>query len=61
MKDDVPEDIKKKRLSEVIDTFNSIAFIKNKRYIGTNQLVLVDKVSSLKLFSMHVHNFGEAS
>lgn len=45
LKDDVPEDIKKKRLQEVIDTFNFIALDRHRRYIGTHQLVLVDKVS----------------
>lgn len=44
MKDDVPEETKKVRLQEVISTFNSIATIRNKRFIGTRQLVLVDKV-----------------
>ena len=44
MKDDVPEETKKARLQEVINTFNSIASTRNKRFIGTHQLVLVDKV-----------------
>ena len=43
--DNVPEDIKKKRLQEVIKTFHSIASQRNRRFIGSEQLVLVENVS----------------
>ena len=45
MKDDVPEAVKKRRLDELIQTFHSIAAVENKRFIGTEQLVLVESVS----------------
>ena len=45
MKDDVADDTKKKRLQELIDVFHSIASVKNKRFIGSDQLVLVENVS----------------
>ena len=45
MKDDVTEYAKKKRLQELIDIFHSIASVKNKRFIGSDQLVLVENVS----------------
>ena len=41
--DDVPEEIKKSRLQEVIKTFHSIAAQRNKRFIGSKQLVIVEK------------------
>lgn len=49
MKDDVPEEIKKARLKEIIDTFYSIAGTRNQRFIGSEQLVLVEKVSCMYL------------
>ena len=47
MEDDVPEQVKKERLQEVIDTFQGIVARKNKRFIGSHQLVLVENVSSM--------------
>lgn len=47
MKDDVPEEVKKRRLQEIVSTFHSIAGERNKRFIGTDQLVLVEKVQNL--------------
>jgi tRNA A37 methylthiotransferase MiaB len=47
MTDDVPEDTKKRRLKELIDTFYSIASTRNKRFIGTHQLVLVESVGGM--------------
>ncbi|XP_003384079.1 PREDICTED: CDK5 regulatory subunit-associated protein 1-like [Amphimedon queenslandica] len=41
LKDSVPEDIKKKRLAEIISTFYSLSGSRNKRFIGTEQLVLL--------------------
>jgi len=45
MKDDVPEELKKERLKEIADLFYSTAAQTNKRFIGTQQMVLVEKVS----------------
>lgn len=45
MQDDIPEDIKKKRLQELIHTFQSLASVGNTRFVGTHQLVLVEDVS----------------
>lgn len=45
MKDDVPEEVKKRRLQELIYTFYSMANDRNQRFIGTDQLVLVESVS----------------
>lgn len=45
MNDDVPEVTKKRRLQELIDTYHSIASARNKRFIGTHQLALVENVS----------------
>ena len=55
-KDDVPEEIKKMRLQEIITTFHSIASIRNKRFIGTHQLILLDKVSStvVEIFATYI-------
>ena len=41
-KDDIPLEIKKQRLSEIIDLQNSIALKKNQQYIGTVHTVLVE-------------------
>ena len=45
MTDDVPEEVKKARLQELITTFHSIAAARNQRFIGSEQLVLVEKVN----------------
>lgn len=45
MKDDVPENVKKERLQEVISTFHAIASVTNQRFIGSHQLVLVENVN----------------
>ncbi|PVU94355.1 hypothetical protein BB561_002613 [Smittium simulii] len=45
-KDDVPAPIKQKRLQTLIDLFHQIAKEKNKKYIGQEILVLVEKVSA---------------
>uniref|UniRef100_A0A6B2KZR3 Uncharacterized protein n=1 Tax=Arcella intermedia TaxID=1963864 RepID=A0A6B2KZR3_9EUKA len=42
LQDDVPEETKKRRLQEVIDTFHKNAFLKNKGEIGNVHLVLVE-------------------
>ncbi len=44
MKDDVPEKVKLKRLREIIDLFYSTAAQTNQRFVGTHQIVLVEKV-----------------
>ena len=46
MTDDVLEEAKKKRLQELIETFHSIALVRNQRFIGSHQLVLVENVCS---------------
>lgn len=45
MKDDVPEGTKQRRLQEIVDCFHSIAAVRNRRFIGTEQLVLVETES----------------
>lgn len=45
LKDDVPEEIKKQRLAEVIDTFMRILKQKNQKEIGKRYLVLVEGTS----------------
>lgn len=45
LKDDVPEDIKKARLAEVIDTFMRILKEKNAKEIGNKYLVLIEGTS----------------
>ena len=45
MQDDVPEDVKKRRLSEVIDTFYSGIKLKNQREIGSFHTVLLEETS----------------
>jgi len=42
LSDDVPEDVKKRRLQEVIDTFHRVIFEKNSHEIGKIHLVLVE-------------------
>lgn len=42
MQDNVPEDVKKRRLIEMIDTFKRNQLIKQKNEIGKHHLVLVD-------------------
>ena len=49
MEDDVPEEVKKRRLQELIYTFHSIASDRNRRFIGTDQLVLVESVSYIMI------------
>ncbi len=43
--DDVPEEVKGRRLQEVIDTVTRSSSDGNKRLIGTEQLVLIEGVS----------------
>ena len=45
MIDDVPEETKRRRLQELVDSFYSLAAVNNQRYIDTDQLVLVEHVS----------------
>ena len=45
MEDDVSEDIKSKRLSEIIDLQHSIAYEINQNLIGTEEIVLVESKS----------------
>jgi len=40
--DNVPQEVKKRRLQEVVDTFYSVLPDKNREEIGSRQLVLVD-------------------
>ena len=44
-KDDIPEDIKSRRLSEIIALHRNSALVRNKRNVGTIQKVLIDGVS----------------
>ncbi|KAJ1649940.1 hypothetical protein IWQ61_009122 [Dispira simplex] len=44
-KDDVPVDVKSRRLTEIIDVFHTHARIKNQALVGCAQLVLVDGFS----------------
>lgn len=46
-RDDVPQDVKIRRLNEVIKTFNTNANEKSKKEIGKVHLVLVENVSKL--------------
>ena len=43
MKDNVPEDVKKRRLVQLIDLFKAKQLIKQKQEIGRPQLILLDK------------------
>lgn len=45
MQDDVPEDVKQRRLSEMIDTFKRNQLIKQKEDIGKYHLMLIDGIS----------------
>jgi len=45
MTDSVPEEVKKRRLNELVSTFYSTAAVRNQRFIGTHQLVLVEGFS----------------
>ena len=44
-KDDIPEEVKKRRLEEIIRLQNQISFAHNKRDIGSIKKVLIEKVS----------------
>lgn len=43
-RDDVPADVKQRRLQEVIDTFNKHCLENNKKEVGNYHLVLVEGV-----------------
>eukprot|EP00731_Ephydatia_muelleri_P032067 Em0023g574a len=45
MRDDVPEGTKQRRLQEIVDCFHAIAAVRNRRFVGTEQLVLVETES----------------
>ncbi|MDO4727929.1 MAG: tRNA (N6-isopentenyl adenosine(37)-C2)-methylthiotransferase MiaB [Bacteroidota bacterium] len=45
MKDDVPDEVKKRRLQEVIDLQQKIALERTKRFVGTTVEVLIEKDS----------------
>eukprot|EP01130_Rhizamoeba_saxonica_P018684 TRINITY_DN9433_c0_g1_i1.p1 TRINITY_DN9433_c0_g1~~TRINITY_DN9433_c0_g1_i1.p1 ORF type:complete len:573 (-),score=141.96 TRINITY_DN9433_c0_g1_i1:37-1755(-) len=45
LKDDVPEDVKKERLNEVISTFHRIAIDKGTEEVGKTHIVLIDGYS----------------
>jgi tRNA-2-methylthio-N6-dimethylallyladenosine synthase len=45
MFDDVPEEVKSKRLQEIIDVQHQISFEKNQELIGTNEIILVEGLS----------------
>ncbi len=45
MTDDVPHEVKKKRLSEIIDVQRDMSLMKNKAYIGKTIKILIDGVS----------------
>jgi len=45
MEDDVPEEVKSKRLQEIIDVQQQISFEKNQALIGTEEIVLVEGFS----------------
>ena len=49
MKDNVPEDVKQRRLREVISQFHSIVAARSARLVGSEQLVLVKGVRTLSL------------
>ena len=40
--DDVPDDVKQRRLAEIIQVFRELVKSKNEAYIGTDQLVLIE-------------------
>jgi tRNA-2-methylthio-N6-dimethylallyladenosine synthase len=45
MNDDVPEDVKSKRLQEIIDLQQQISYEKNQEVIGKEEIVLVEGFS----------------
>ncbi len=45
MVDDVPEEVKSKRLQEIIDVQHQISFEKNQELIGTDEIILVEGLS----------------
>lgn len=45
MFDDVPEEVKSKRLQEIIDVQHQISFEKNQELIGTDEIILVEGLS----------------
>lgn len=45
LQDDVPEEVKKRRLAEIIETFYSGIKLKNQREIGKRNVVLIEEVS----------------
>ena len=57
MNDTVPDNVKKRRLQELVDAFYSLAKVKNQKLIGSEQLVLVESVSvtwhSMKITQLH--------
>ena len=54
MEDDVPDEVKRSRLQELIHTFHSIAAVRNRQFIGTEQLVLIEKVSTVhNIYCVH--------
>ena len=65
MIDSVPEVVKKKRLQEINEIYLSLAAIRNKRLIGTEQLVLLECVSPhenhiLSYFILKKNNYFKA-
>ena len=54
MRDDVPEGTKQRRLQEIVDCFHAIAAVRNRRFVGTEQLVLVEMVSVLEWWRLWV-------
>ena len=49
MKDDVPDEVKQRRLREVISLFHSTVAVCSERMIGSEQLLLVKGVGTLSL------------
>ena len=49
MKDDVPDEVKQRRLREVISLFHSTVAMCSERMIGSEQLLLVKGVGALSL------------
>lgn len=47
MTDTVPEDIKRRRVHELSETFYRLAEIKHQTLVGTEQLVLIESVSEM--------------
>ena len=58
MTDDVPEGTKQRRLQEIVDCFHSIAAVRNRRFIGTEQLVLVETVKCVEIYCWVGGGFG---